>query len=243
MHPRHVWKLAIASLILAVCNSATSIFAAESADASKADGTWKWTFTMSDGGKIEPSVRLKREGDALTGTTRFRSAPPVAIQDGKIDGERVSWIVVRESGGRKVTTRYEGKIKGDTIKGSISSDWAGETRTYPWEAKRSSATPNGEWKWDLAFGQTSLTYSAQLKLDGRKLTGKLKSRDREYDISEGKWQSGEVSFVVKRERDGTEIISTYHGKLDGDIIKGTVETAFGSGEPRPAEWLATRAAE
>lgn len=227
--------------ITVLCCASLSSLASDSSNAPKIDGLWKWSFIMPDGYKIEPRAKLKREGDTLTGTSRFRSGAPMPIQDGKVDGDTVSWSVVREHDGRKVITRYEGKLKGDTIKGTVSSDWAGETKSYPWEAKRTQETPEGDWKWEIAFGEFRTSNTAKLKLDGKKVTGKVKSRDREYDIKEGRWQSGEVSFVVERERDGTEIVSTYRGKIDGDTIKGTVETAFGSAEPRSADWLATRA--
>lgn len=226
-----------------LCLSALSAFAQDSSDDLRIDGLWKWSFAMHDGYKVEPRVTLKRDGDALSGTARFRSAPAIPIHDGKVDGNVVSWSVVREHNGRKVTTRYEGKLKGDTIKGTISSDWAGENKTYPWEAKRTQETPEGEWKWDLAFGEFRSNYSADLKLDGRKVSGKVKSRDREYDVKQGRWQSGELTFTVERERDGVEIISKYRGKIEGDAIKGTIETSFGSAEPRSADWLATRTAD
>lgn len=224
-----------------LCFLSLSAFAADSADTPKVDGIWKWTFTMPDGYKVEPQVRLKREGDTLTGSSRFRAGAPVAIQAGKVDGDTVTWHVVREHDGRKVTTRYEGKVKGDSIKGTVSSDFAGETRSYPWEARRTSESPEGRWTWEVAFGEFRSSYSVNLDVDGKKLKGKARSRDREYDISDGKWESGEVSFVVKRERDGVDLVSTYRGRLDGDTIRGTVDTAFGDAEPRPAEWIARRA--
>src|SRR5262245_2155977 len=76
----------------------------ESPKESKLEGTWKWSFTMSDGGKVEPKVKLKQDGNTLTGTSSFRSGSAVSIQDGKIEGEQVSWAVIREQDGRKVTT-------------------------------------------------------------------------------------------------------------------------------------------
>jgi hypothetical protein len=226
--------------VTVLCCIAFSALASDSADAPKIDGLWKWSFTMPDGYKVEPRAKLKREGDTLTGTSRFRSGAPAPIQDGKVNGDTISWSVVREHDGRKVTTRYEGKLKGDTINGTISSDWAGEAKTYSWEAKRTQETPEGEWKWEVAFGEFRTSYSTKLKLDGRKVSGKVKSRDREYDIKEGRWKDGELTFTVERERDGVDIVSKYRGKIDGDTIKGAVETAFGSAEPRSADWLATR---
>src|SRR5213593_1572531 len=112
------------------------IRAAEVEAVPKLDGVWKWSFTMPDGTKAEPKVRLKQEGDTLTGNSIPRANMSIAIADAKLDGDKVSWGVTREAGGRKVTTRYEGKVEGETIKGTITSDWAGEARRYDWLAKR-----------------------------------------------------------------------------------------------------------
>ena len=35
----------------------------------KVEGTWKWTFNMSDGTKAEPKARIKREAGVLAGTS------------------------------------------------------------------------------------------------------------------------------------------------------------------------------
>lgn len=211
----------------------------EPAKSSKLDGTWKWSFTMPDGGKVEPKAKLKAEGDSLSGTSSFRTGFAAPIQDGKVAGDDISWTVVREQSGRKVTTHYKGKLHGDTIKGTIQSDWNGDARSYPWEAKRMSDTPEGNWRWEIGFGNFRSENTARLKIEGQKLTGKVKSRDRETDIKDGKFKSGELSFTVVRERDGNEIVSYYRGKLDGDTIEGTVETEFG-GNPRTNAWVATR---
>lgn len=209
----------------------------------KLDGVWKWSFTMPDGTRSDPKAHLKREGDTLTGTSTPRPGMAIPITDGKIDGDKVSWSILREAAGRKVTTRYEGRVKGDTIKGSIRSDWAGgETKTYEWSAKRAPDTPEGTWKWESAFGNFRSESSAKLDLDDKdktKLKGKAKLRTTEVDIKNGKFKDGEVSFDVVRERDGVETVTTFRGKLDGDTIKGESEFEFG-GELRKREWIATR---
>ena len=215
-------------------------WAAETNSEPKLDGLWKWTFTMPDGTKADPKARLKREGDALTGTSIPRPGMSIPITDGKIDGDKVSWTILREAAGRKTTTRYEGRVKGDTIKGSIDSDWAGETRRYDWSAKRAADTPTGTWKWETSFGNSRFESSAKLELDDKgKLKGKAKLRTTEVDIKNAKFKDGEVSFDVVRERDGVETVTTYRGKLDGDTIKGETESEFG-GELRKREWIATR---
>jgi hypothetical protein len=216
--------------------------AAETNDEPKLDGLWKWSLTMPDGTKADPKAKLKREGDTLSGTSIPRPGMAVPITDGKIDGDKVSWTILREAAGRKVTTRYEGRVKGDTIKGAIHSDWAGETRRYDWSAKRAPDTPEGTWKWETSFGNFRSESTVKLELDGKdkdKLKGKAKLRSTEVDIKNGKFKNGEVSFDVIRERDGVETVSTYRGKLDGDTIKGESEFDFG-GEIRKRDWLATR---
>ena len=64
----------------------------------KAEGTWKWTFTMPDGTKASPRAKLKREGNVLTGKSLVGTGTEVAISDGRVDGDLVSWSVVREHG-------------------------------------------------------------------------------------------------------------------------------------------------
>src|SRR5881397_4211240 len=161
--------------ILGVMLLAATAFAEPTNNVSKLDGVWKWSFTMPDGTKAEPKVRLKQEGDAFTGSSIPRAGMAIPIIDPKLEGDKVSWTVVREAGGRKVTTRYEGRVEGETIKGTIHSDWAGEPRRYDWLAKRAPNTPAGTWKWETAFGNTRFESTLKLELDGKdKLKGKRK---------------------------------------------------------------------
>jgi hypothetical protein len=195
---------------------------------------------MPDGTKAEPKVRLKQEGDALTGNSIPRANMAIPITEAKLEGDNVSWNVTREAGGRKVITRYEGKVEGETIKGTITSDWAGEPRRYEWLAKRAPNTPAGTWKWETEFGTTRFESTLKLELDGKdKLKGKTKSRTTEVDIKEGKYKNGEISFEVVRDRGGVETVTLYRGKLDGDTIRGETEFDFG-GQVRTREWIATR---
>jgi len=113
---------------------------ASGAEDKKADpnGTWKWSFTGQNGQSREFSLKLKLEGDKLTGTISGRGGD-TAIEEAKIKGEDISFQVTREFNGNKVVTKYNGKIAGDTIKGKSESQRDGQPQSRDWEAKREVA--------------------------------------------------------------------------------------------------------
>jgi hypothetical protein len=103
--------------------------------AADVNGTWKWT-TERNGTKVESTLKLKQDGEKLTGTiTRNDMATDIA--DGKVAGDDVSFTVTREFNGTKVVMKYEGKVSGDTIKGKIESERDGQKTSRDWEAKKS----------------------------------------------------------------------------------------------------------
>jgi hypothetical protein len=106
----------------------------EAAKAS-ATGNWNTALILGDGNRIEGTLKLKQDGEKLTGAT-VRNDNETAIQDGKIAGDQVSFTVVREREGRKVTAKYKGKITGDAVKGTVESDWSGDWQTLDWEGTR-----------------------------------------------------------------------------------------------------------
>ncbi|MDB5353492.1 MAG: hypothetical protein JWN86_4739 [Planctomycetota bacterium] len=99
-------------------------------------GTWKWT-TERNGQKTETTLKLKQDGKALTGTISGRNNTETAIEDGKVDGDDVSFTVTREFNGNKFVQKYNGKLSGETIKGKIEFERNGEKQSRDWEAKKS----------------------------------------------------------------------------------------------------------
>jgi hypothetical protein len=108
------------------------------ADDKKADasGTWKWTFTTPNGQEIKSSMKLKHEGDKLSGVLIGRDGKEAKIEDAKVEGNNVSFQVTRERMGQKFTIKYSGKLSGDTITGKMEFNIMGEDRSIEWEAKR-----------------------------------------------------------------------------------------------------------
>jgi hypothetical protein len=103
---------------------------------------------------------------------------------------------------------------------------------------------NGTWTWAMqrqngAGRQVTLT----IKQDGEKVTGTISNNfGGDSDIEEGTFKDGEVTFKTTRTRGGMEIVTTYKGKLQGDTIKGKVETEQ-RGQKVPRDWEATRVKE
>ena len=99
-------------------------------------GTWKWTVEFN-GNTSERVLKLKQEGEKLTGTITGRDNTESPIEDAKLDGDTVTFKVTREFNGNKVVLSYKGKVSGDTIKGETKFERDGESQSREWEAKRS----------------------------------------------------------------------------------------------------------
>ena len=86
------------------------------ASAFAADVTGKWTADMEgrNGQKMTATFNLKAEGATLTGTVSGRMGE-TQITNGKVEGDKISFDVVREFNGNSFTQHYTGTVSGDTI--------------------------------------------------------------------------------------------------------------------------------
>jgi hypothetical protein len=101
-------------------------------------GTWKWE-TERNGQKRETVLKLKLDGDKLTGTItagRKDQASDVKIEDGKFKDGEVTFTVTREFNDQKRVTKYAAKVDGDTMKGTATSERDGKEQKREFEAKR-----------------------------------------------------------------------------------------------------------
>lgn len=125
-------RLVTMVLVLVLVAVASVVQAADKPDPT---GTWKWTVQMGDQSR-EVTLKLKLEGEKLTGAMVGRNDQETPIQEAKYKDGEVSFKVVREREGRKMTTTYTGKVSGDTIKGKVEFQGRDQARTRDWEAKR-----------------------------------------------------------------------------------------------------------
>ena len=110
--------------LLALC--VTAAFAAD------ATGKWIATFEAPDGQKRQATMNLKAEGPALTGTVSGMSGD-VPIQGGKVDGDTITFHIVRSRDGQEFKIEYKGVITGDDMKMTVSF---GGDRSFDVTAKR-----------------------------------------------------------------------------------------------------------
>ncbi len=128
--------------ILLGCAAAILLFAA-AAQAADPAGTWTWSTPGRNGGPDRVStLTLKVEDAKLTGkfSVPGRDGSPVEtpIADGKIDGDNISFDLVRSYNGNSSTNKYSGTVTADKITGKIETNRNGETQSHAWEAKRSA---------------------------------------------------------------------------------------------------------
>lgn len=111
---------------------------AHAADKATPAGTWKWTVNRN-GQDRESTLKLKLDGDKLSGTISGRNNTETAIEEASFKDGTVAFTVVRERNGQKFTTKYNGKLDGDSIKGKAESTRDGNLNSRDWEAKRDKA--------------------------------------------------------------------------------------------------------
>ncbi len=98
-------------------------------------GTWKWSVERN-GQTFETTLKLKQEGDKLTGTISGRQGNETKIEDGKVEGDKISFQVTRMFNDNKFVQKFQGTVEGDTIKGKVEFERNGETMSRDWEAKK-----------------------------------------------------------------------------------------------------------
>ncbi len=82
-----------------------------------ADVTGKWVAeTQGRNGPTQTTFNFKVEGTKLTGTMQGAQGEPAEISEGKVEGDNISFVVVRRFGENEMKMTWKGKVSGDEIK-------------------------------------------------------------------------------------------------------------------------------
>lgn len=118
-------------LLLSIVVLAGAALIAQAADVS---GTWTAQVPGRGGETREQTFNFKVEGDKLTGTVAGPRGE-LAIEDGKVSGDEISFKQTVEFNNNKFTFKYKGKVSGNEIKFTRERE-GGEGRTQEFVAKR-----------------------------------------------------------------------------------------------------------
>lgn len=96
--------------------------------ASAADITGNWKADLeTPQGTVQVSYTFKQAGETLTGTWQVAKSPTVQISEGKVTGDKVSFLVKMDAAAMNFA--HEGKIAGDEIQLTMkpSGEFPGST--------------------------------------------------------------------------------------------------------------------
>ena len=104
------------ALVLALLLISTPAFAAD------VDGKWSGALATPNG-DVNIAFEFKADGTALTGSTTGPDGSTLAIKNGKIDGNKIAFVVTVAFGDMSFDLAYSGVVSPTEIK--MAMDFAG----------------------------------------------------------------------------------------------------------------------
>ena len=105
-----------------------------------------------------------------------------------------------------------------------------------------AADPTGTWNWTVQSPNGEIHTTLKLELKDSKLAGAYSNQFGDTTIKNASFKDDVIAFEVVRNLNGSDFVVKYHGKLEGDTIKGTLEAPNpGGGESMKLDWNAKRA--
>ena len=114
-------------LILSFAIAACVMFAAD------LNGTWKGTADTPNG-PAERTFVFKVDGQKLTGETTSSLFGKSAIEDGKVNGDEISFVVPVQYEGQDFKFNYKGKLAGEDLRLTVTIPQMDQT--IEWKATK-----------------------------------------------------------------------------------------------------------
>ena len=93
---------------------AALMFTAAPARAADVDGKWSGSLDTPMGA-VNVTYNFKADGATLNGTQSGPDGGEIAIKNGKIDGDKISFVVTLDFGGMAFDLNYTGVVKPDQV--------------------------------------------------------------------------------------------------------------------------------
>jgi hypothetical protein len=184
---------------------------------SSVSGVWKGEAEFPGGQKMELTYDLKQDGDKLSGTIESPRGK-IEMSDAKLTSDGFTFVTKRND----MEVKHEATLSDSKLKIKVRSP--NGDREYSLSRVEKTSKIAGPWiamfKDDTG---NDLPLNFDLKVDGGKLTGTVKSGQGDGELKNGKVDGDDISFDV--DFGGNTI--THKGKLVGDEIKLKVD-GFGT---------------
>ena len=99
------------------------------AAAADVSGTWKGS-AQTPNGTVERTFVFKVDGNKLTGETTSDMFGKSVIEDGKVDGDDISFTITVNVQGNEGKVNYKGHVDGDQIKFTVNIPAYSQTVEY-----------------------------------------------------------------------------------------------------------------
>jgi len=211
------------------------------ADGPSASGTWKWSTAGRNGQTRESTLVLKQHGEKLTGALQGQRGE-TAIAEGKVEGDKISFKITRETQRGTSVASYKGSLEGDAIKGTISVKAGERENQRDWAAKRESLDPTGDWAWVMKRDNgDAWEATMHLKRDGESVSGSFEREggDSKIELRNGKLSGSTLTFEVVMEADGQSNTIKNMATITGKMMKGK-SSGTRDGQAFTHEWEATK---
>jgi hypothetical protein len=188
------------------------------------------------GYQFKDAFRLKQGKDNQLLGTLYRNDTKLDIQDGKIEGDSISFTVTAEYEGTEWVTKYAGKVEGDSLQGTAVVTGNGQTMDFPWTPKRSVDMEDVVGSWQLHIeAPDGNTFEPILKItkDGDKFAAQYTSEGSgEAEVQKFRIEDNELRFALDTEYQGAPLKLEYRGRPYGDELKGMIayDTQGNTGE-------------
>jgi hypothetical protein len=104
----------LSKVIVPLVATLALMLAAAPARAADVDG--KWTGSLDTPmGAVQVGFNFKADGATLTGTTTGPDGSEIAIKNGKVDGDKITFLVSIDFGGMSLDLNYTGVVKKDSV--------------------------------------------------------------------------------------------------------------------------------
>ena len=191
-------------------------------------GTWTWTRN-SPGGTTHPVLTLKEKKGKVTGTYKDEKNE-YEVKDGSFDNGNVEFVLTIGFQDEELDVLYSGDVGKDSIEGTLSMEFNGQAREYPWKPKRKADEDGGiVGKWQITFETPDGEMNPVFEVSKGKKEGDFElsfSEGLDGDVDNVIFMDEQLSFEMETIYQEQPLSVTYDLDLDGDELTGYLNYEF-----------------